>query len=77
MEDNGKLEMLAKQHDSGNGGCPAVYIRRADGKCVVQAQAVDVDTFGGLQNVLPGEQAVWIDPDVILRAADALRRRNS
>jgi hypothetical protein len=35
---------------------------------VVQAPEVDADTFAGLPNVLPGERAVYIKPDVIVRA---------
>lgn len=69
-----KLEMLAKDESSGGGGCPSVYLRD-DGKCVVQAQAVDGDTFGNLVNVLPGEVACYIESDVILRAAEQLKNR--
>lgn len=29
----------------------------------------------GLPNVLPGERAVYIKPDVIVRAADEIRKR--
>ena len=42
---------------------------------VVQAPEVDADTFAGLPNVLPGERAVYIEPDVILAAADEIRKR--
>jgi hypothetical protein len=69
-----KLEMLAKDTGSGGGGCPSIYIRD-DGKCVVQAPGVDGDTFGELVNVLPGEVAGYIEPDVILRAAEMIKRR--
>lgn len=48
---------------------------REDGMAVVQAPEVDADTFAGLPNVLPGERAVYIKPDVILRAADEIRKR--
>ena len=36
-------------------------------------QEVDADTFAGLPNVLPGERAVFLNPDVILAAADKIR----
>jgi hypothetical protein len=68
------LVMLAKDPDSGGGGCPSIYLRERDGACVVQAPGVDGDTFDGLVNVLPGEQAVYISAEVILAAADALRK---
>ena len=69
-----KTVQLAKDGDSGNGGCPSVHLRE-DGMAVVQAPEVDADTFAGLPNVLPGERGVCIKPDVIIRAADEMRRR--
>jgi hypothetical protein len=66
--------LLAKDPDSGGGGCPSVHWRK-DGMAVVQAPEVDADTFAGLPNVLPGERGVYIRPDVILAAADEIRRR--
>jgi capsule polysaccharide export protein KpsC/LpsZ len=69
-----KTVQLAKDDASGNGGCPSVRWRE-DGMAVVQAQEVDAETFAGLPNVLPGERAVYIRPDVILRAADEIRKR--
>ena len=48
---------------------------REDGMSVVQAPEVDADTLGGLPNVLPGERAVDIDPQVILAAAAEIRKR--
>lgn len=42
---------------------------------MVLAPEVDAGTLAGLRNVLPGERAVYIDPDVILRAADIIRAR--
>jgi hypothetical protein len=69
-----KTELLAKDPDSGGGGCPSVHWR-ADGMAVVQAPEVDDATFAGLPNVLPGERGVYIRPEVILAAADEIRRR--
>ena len=63
-----KTILLAKDDASGNGGCPSVHMRE-DGMAVVQAPEVDADTFAGLPNVLPGERAVYIKPDVILRGS--------
>jgi len=69
-----KTTLLAKDESSGNGGCPSVHLRE-DGMAVVQAPEVDAETFSGLPNVLPGERAVYIGPDVIVRAADEIRKR--
>ena len=69
-----KTVQLAKDDASGNGGCPSVHWRE-DGMAVVQALEVDAETFAGLPNALPGERAVSIRPDVILRAADEIRKR--
>ena len=63
-----KPRMLAKDEGSGRNGCPAVYLK--DGMVIVQAPEVGVD---GLANVLPGEVASAIKPQVILAAADVLR----
>ncbi len=66
---------LAKNASSGNGGCPGLHLA-ADGTIVALGPQTDARTFGQLPNVLPGEMAVGgIEPDVILRAADELRRR--
>lgn len=69
-----KTTLLAKDAGSGGGGCPSVHWRE-DGMAVVQAQEVDADTFVQLPNVLPGERAVYIKPQVILQAADEIRKR--
>lgn len=66
--------LLAKDAGSGGGGCPSVHWRE-DAMCVVQAPEVDADTFAGLPNVLPGERGVFLKPEVILAAADEIRRR--
>ena len=62
-----KLEMLAKDDKSGIDGCPTVY-RADDDSLVVQGCLVDAATYGDLHNVLPGEAAVHIDADVVVRA---------
>ncbi len=69
-----KTELLAKDPDSGGGGCPSIHWRE-DGMAVVQAPEVDAATFAGLPNVLPGERGVYIRPEVVLAAADEIRRR--
>jgi len=68
-------DLLAKNTSSGNGGCPGLHLAE-DGTVVALGPSADAATFAQLPSVLPGERAVCgIDPDVILRAADELRRR--
>jgi hypothetical protein len=62
-----KLKLLAKDTDSGKAGCPSVYLAE-DGSLVVQGHLLDSATEDNLLNVLPGEGAVRIDPNIV-RAA--------
>lgn len=63
-----QVRMLAKDNTSGETGCPAAYLGD-NGEMIVQAPEVDADTMGNLVNLLPGETAVRIDPQVIVDAA--------
>jgi hypothetical protein len=75
MEMSMKTTLLAKVNTSGNGGCPGLHLAE-DGTIIALGPQTDARTFGQMPNVLPGELAVGgIDPDVIVRAADELRRR--
>lgn len=70
-----KTTLLAKNDSSGNGGCPGLHLAE-DGTILALGPQAGAATFAQLPNVLPGEIAVGgIDPGVILRAADELRRR--
>ena len=62
-----KLTKLAKDAGSGYGGCPTVYLGE-DGDFVVQGHVLDPATYSELENVLPGETAVRISPQVVLEA---------
>lgn len=62
------LQKLAKDNTSGETGCPAAYLAES-GEFVVQGPLVDDDTMSRLENRLPGETAVRIDPQVIVDAA--------
>lgn len=66
-----KVAFLCKDDASGDGGCPSAYLRE-DGMVVIQAPEVDPDTLGNLLDVLPGERAVYMNPAVILRAAEMI-----
>ncbi|GGN99236.1 hypothetical protein [Microbispora bryophytorum] len=70
-----RLEMLYKDQGSGGNGCPAIYLAE-NGQIVVQGPAVDRDTFSNLVNVLPGEIALQIAPEVLLGAVDRLHAKN-
>lgn len=59
-----QLTMLAKDQGSGGNGCPSVYLAE-NGDLVVQGLSLDAETFGNLENVLPGESAVRIPADVV------------
>lgn len=69
-----KLTKLYKDPGSGNGGCPTVYLAES-GELVVQGNTLDANTFGELENVLPGENAVRIDPAIVLGAIEQLQVR--
>jgi hypothetical protein len=58
--------MLAKDGDSGDDGCPSVYIE--GGEFVVQGPEVSAAELAELTNVLPGETAVRISIDVVREA---------
>ena len=70
-----KLTMLYKDQGSGGNGCPSVYVADT-GDFVVQGIELDETTFAELENVLPGEGAVRISPEVILGAADRYRQQH-
>ena len=62
-----KPVMLAKDEDSGHGGCPSVYL---DGdELVVQGPAADLSQ---LANVLAGETAARIKISVVRNALQRL-----
>ncbi|MCP2342022.1 hypothetical protein [Actinomadura rupiterrae] len=67
-----KLVMLSKDDKSGGNGCPSVYLAES-GELVVQGSVVDDDTHAELANVLPGEMAVRIAPEVLVRAVARLQ----
>jgi hypothetical protein len=69
-----RLERLAKDADSGNFGCPSVYLAE-DGSVVVQGDLVDEDTHDNLENLLPAEGAVRIKPEVLIEAVGRLQGR--
>ncbi len=67
-----KLTMLYKDQGSGGNGCPSVYATDT-GDLVVQGAVLDGSSFEQLENVLPGETAVRISPDVLIGAIERYR----
>jgi hypothetical protein len=70
-----KLQKLFKDQNSGGNGCPTVYLGES-GEFVVQGLQIDQETFGELENVLPGEGAVRISPEIILGAVERYRAQS-
>ncbi len=62
-----RLEKLAKDADSNPDGCQTVYLAE-DGRFGVQGDLVDTDTNANLENLLPGEGAVLIKPEIVIEA---------
>jgi hypothetical protein len=68
-----KLTMLYKDQGSGGNGCPSVYLTDS-GDFIVQGLVLDGATSAELENVLPGETAVRISPEVIMGAIERYHR---
>ncbi|WP_017597393.1 hypothetical protein [Nocardiopsis lucentensis] len=71
-----ELELLAKDDKSGGKGCPSVYISDT-GEFVVQSTCLNEADLAKLQNPLPGETAVRISPEIVLRAVEHYRQRQA
>jgi hypothetical protein len=69
-----RLERLAKASDSGNFGCPSVYLAE-NGDLVVQGDSLDPDTTAHLENLLPGENGVRIKASIVEEAVRRLHER--
>lgn len=69
-----QLDLLAKDGESGNFGCPSVYLAD-NGDLVVQGHVLDADTTENLQNLLPGETGVRIKAEIVLEAVRRLHER--
>lgn len=67
-----RLTRLAKDANSGNHGCPALYVAPDDPSVMVaQGTFLDADTLRNLQDLAPDETAVRIPTETVLRAARA------
>lgn len=69
-----RLTRLAKDPDSGNFGCPSVYLAD-NGDLVVQGDILDADTTTNLENLLPGETGVRIKASIVAEAVRRLHER--
>lgn len=63
-----QLELLAKDQNSGDKGCPGVHLDIDSTELVITGRAVDSNQ---VENVLPGEGVVRIKPEIVI---EALRR---
>jgi hypothetical protein len=64
-----KITRLAKDGESGEHGCPAVYVADDDPTVmVVQGKYLDADTTGHLQDHAGDETAVRIPAETLVRA---------
>ena len=64
-----KITRLAKDGESGEHGCPAVYVADDDPTVmVVQGKYLDVDTRGNLVDRAGDETAVRIPAETLVRA---------
>lgn len=71
-----RLELLAKDKDSGRTGCPSVLLDvDADGMAVVWADTIDSTTAAAVPNHLPGESGVQIKMDTLVAAVAAYQNR--
>jgi hypothetical protein len=68
------MELLSKDPSSGRNGCPSVHLDDG-GNLVVLAPEVEPGTLARLENVLPGEKAVRIRPDVVVAAVERYQAR--
>lgn len=71
-----KLTLLAKDKLSGAKGCPSVYVADT-GDLVVQGVELTDSEMSAVQNPLPGEAAVRIDPEVIIEAIERFRQNET
>jgi hypothetical protein len=67
-----KITRLAKDGESGEHGCPAVYVANDDrAVMVVQGKVLDPETTGNLVDHAADETAVRIPAETLVRAVGA------
>jgi hypothetical protein len=69
-----RLTRLAKDPDSGNFGCPSVYLAE-NGDLVIQGDVLDADTTANLENLLPNETGVRIKASIVTDALSRLHQQ--
>ncbi|MFD5089411.1 hypothetical protein ACFWMR_02330 [Amycolatopsis thailandensis] len=67
-----RLELLAKDPQSGKNGCPSVHVDADDGTFVVQGTHVPNSE---LPSYLPDEGGVKIDPQILVAAMKIAKER--
>ena len=71
-----RIDKLAKDAQSNPTGCMTMYLAE-NGWFAAQGPLVDSDTHGNLENVLPGEGAVFIKPQVVIEAVQRYLGRSA
>lgn len=61
------LRKIFKDEQSNPDGCMTMYLDEG-GWFTVQGDLLDGDTYANLENVLPGEGAVRIKPEIVIEA---------
>jgi hypothetical protein len=69
-----QIEKLAKAAACNPTGCQTVYLTE-DGRFGVQGDLLDADTRANLENLLPGEGAVLINPEIVIEAVRRYQER--
>ncbi|MBV9010985.1 MAG: hypothetical protein JO272_02840 [Pseudonocardiales bacterium] len=69
-----RLKRLAKDGDSNPTGCQTVYLTE-DGRFGIQGDVADDDTYANLENLLLGEGAVLIKPEIVIEAVRRYQER--
>jgi hypothetical protein len=67
------LRKICKDEGSNPDGCMSMYLAE-NGLFAVQGDQLDAETFGNLENVLPGEGAVFIKPEIVVEAVQRYRQ---
>jgi hypothetical protein len=70
-----RLEMLAKDENSGRTGCPSVYIDE-NGSAVIQGPEIEAAAGPEVTALPPGDTRIRISPKVLAAAAEALQERH-
>ena len=69
-----RLEKLARDEESRQGGSQAMYLDE-EGWFGVQGLLFDADTLANVENLVPGEGVVRIKPEIVIEAVRRYQAR--